>query len=383
MGLHGRVRSRRLTPGLALLVAGLFTVTACSGESSSAGSSNVPSASTSGSTTSSDDASGTLTLSWVGDTILGTDDKFGGLTLPAAWAQNGKDPNYFFQNVKKHFDADDLTIANFEVALTNSRNKRYKGDGEVYHFHGEPAIAKTLPAGGIDVVTIANNHTWDYGRKGFDDTVSALDAAGVAYVGAGNPGYDGSDYDHPLLKDVKGIKVGLLSYQTWQDTPQTRAKIRSDIAKLRKDGAAVVIPYFHWGLEGVQEPYEVQRDLARVAIDAGADAVIGTHPHVLQSMDVYKGKLIAYSLGNFSFGGNTNPSDKRTVILQTRVKVDDGKVGAVEYRVIPTRLSRTESHNDYVPTPYGPAESRQVVSFLNQISPNLDGTVSQRFTPVP
>ncbi|WP_415047043.1 CapA family protein [Gordonia sp. (in: high G+C Gram-positive bacteria)] len=355
--------------------------TASSSDVSSSTAASGPSASPASSTAAK--ASGTLVLSWAGDNILGTDEKFGGLTLPAAWAQSGKDPDYFFQNVKKYFAADDLTIANFEVALTSSRKKRDKGGGEVYHFYGEPAVAKTLTAGGIEVVTIANNHTWDYGRKGFTDTVEALDEAGVQYVGAGNPGYDGSDFDHPLIRDVKGVGIGLLSYQTWEDTPAIRKQVRGDIKKLRAQGADVVIPYFHWGIEAVHEPYEVQRALARVAIDAGADAVIGTHPHVLQSMDVYKGRLIAYSLGNFSFGGNTNPSDKRTMILQTRLTVKDGKVDGVDYRIIPTRLSRTEAYNDYVPTPYGRAEARQVVAFMNQISPSLDGTVSQRFTPVP
>lgn len=329
-------------------------------------------------------ASGTITLSWAGDNILGTDPKFGGLTLPAAWERSGRDPDYFFQNVKKYFTADDLTIANFEVVLTkDTRNPRPKEGTEFYHFAGDPAMAKTLPTGGIDVVTVANNHTWDYGRKGFTQTTRALDAAGIKYVGTGNPGYDGSDYDFSLIEDVKGIKVGLVSYQTWADTPQIRKKIRADLADLRRRGADVVIPYFHWGIEAVHEPYEVQRDLARVAIDAGADAVIGTHPHVLQSMDVYKGKLIAYSLGNFAFGGNTNPTDKRTAILQTKLTVNDGAVREVEYRMIPTRISRTEAYNDYVPTPYTGAQRTQVLGFLNQISPALDGTVSDRFTPVP
>ena len=377
------MRSRSpFLPPVAVLAA-LLLLTACGSGPQAAGPTPAASGTSADETGPRAAASGTITLSWAGDNILGSDDQFGGLTLPAAWERNGKDPRYFFQNVRKYFDESDLTIANLEVALTESRNKRDKGGGEVYHFHGEPALAKTLPAGGIDVVTVANNHTWDYGRKGFDDTIAALDEAGVDYVGTGNPGYDGSDYDFSLLREVNGIPVGLVSYQTWQDTPAIRAKITGDIKGLRKRGAAVVIPYFHWGIESEHLPYDVQRDLARVAIDAGADAVIGTHPHVLQSMAVYDGRLIAYSLGNFAFGGNTNPADKRTAVLQTRLTVHDGAVSGVDYRVIPTRLSRTEGYNDYVPTPYRGAQRRQVLSFLNEISPTLDGTVSDRFTPVP
>ena len=346
-----------------------------------------PSASTSAassSTAAKPGGSGEVTISWVGDNILGTDPKFGGLTLPAAWEQSGKDPDYFFQNVKKYFDDDDLTVANFEVVLTDdTSNPRPKEGDEFYHFAGDPEMAKSLPAGGIEVVTIANNHTYDYGKRGFAETTDVLDDVGVKYVGYGTPGYDGSDYDLTLIQDVKGVNVGLSSYQTWADTPEIRKKIKADMKGLRERGADVVIPYFHWGIEAVHEPYEVQMDLAKVAIDAGADAVIGTHPHVLQSMSKYKGKLIAYSLGNFSFGGNTNPTDKRTGILQTRLDVKNGKMAELDFRFIPVRLSTTDAYNDYVPTPYTDPEKTQVLDWMNQISPNLDGTISDEFTPVP
>ncbi|MFT4087706.1 MAG: CapA family protein [Gordonia sp. (in: high G+C Gram-positive bacteria)] len=366
--------------GTAILLIALLVVTASSVTRSAA--QPMPAAATAGPGEHVVTPSGDLTLSWVGDNILGTDAKFGGLTLPAAWEQSGKSPDYFFQNVRRYFDSDDLTIANFEVALTRSRTKRYKGDGEVYHFYGEPAVAKTLSANGIDVVTVANNHTFDFGQKGFDDTLAALRAAGVEYVGLGSE-QEGSSYDFSLIRRVKGIGIGLHGYQTWADTPEIRTKIRSDIAALRSRGASVVIPYFHWGIESEHYPYDVQRSLARVAIDAGADAVIGTHPHVLQSLETYRGKLIAYSLGNFAFGGNTNPTDKRTVVLQTRLKVERGAVTGVDYRVVPTRLSRQEGYNDYVPTPYRGAEKAQVLAWLNQISPTMKGTVSAAFTPVP
>lgn len=323
----------------------------------------------------------TITISWVGDNILGTDKNFGGGTLPVLWEQSHRSPTYFFQNVRSYFDADDLTVANFEVALTGERNERYKGEGVTYHFYGEPAAARTLPESGIDAVTVANNHTFDYGQKGFDDTMRALSAAGVDYFGSGDAG-EGSDYDFAVLRTVAGVRVGLVGYQAWTDTPQFRAKLRGDFTTLRKRGAQVLIPYFHWGIETEHIPYDVQTSLAHYAIDLGADAVIGTHPHVLQSMATYRGKLIAYSLGNFSFGGNTNPSDKRTMILQTRLRVTDGHVEGTEYRVIPTRLSRSEAYNDYVPTPYRGAERAQVLAFINEISPSLHGRVSTRFTPL-
>ncbi|WP_312870549.1 CapA family protein [Gordonia asplenii] len=323
----------------------------------------------------------TLTISWVGDNILGTDKNFGGATLPILWQEAHNSPTYFYDHVRSYFDADDLTVANFEVALTTERRERYKGEGVTYHFYGEPAAARTLSASGIDAVTIANNHTFDYGQKGFDDTVRALRAAGVDYFGSGYDG-EGSTYDYQVLRDVAGVHVGLLGYQAWTDTPQFRARLRDDFATMRRRGAQVVIPYFHWGIETEHIPYDVQTALAHYCIDQGVDAVIGTHPHVLQSMATYHGKLIAYSLGNFAFGGNNNPTDKRTMILQTRLRVTDGHVDDTEFRVIPTRVSGSESFNDYIPTPYRGAERTQVLGFINEISPSLHGRVSTEFTPV-
>lgn len=332
-------------------------------------------------TSSSPPAPRTITISWVGDNILGTDKDFGGGTLPVLWEQAHRSPTYFFQNVRRYFEADDLTVANFEVALTRKRQERYKGEGETYHFYGDPAAAKTLSASGIDAVTIANNHTFDYGQGGFDDTVTALRAANVDVFGTGSAG-EGSHYDYRVLRDIAGVKVALVGYQTWSDTPEMRAKIAGDFTALRHQGAQVVIPFFHWGIESEHLPYDVQTSLAHFAIDHGADAVIGTHPHVLQSMATYRGKFIAYSLGNFAFGGNNNPSDKRTVVLQTRLRVNGDHVERSEFRVIPTRVSGNDGYNDYVPTPYRGAERTQVLAFINDISPSLHGRISTRFTTV-
>ncbi|WHU46693.1 CapA family protein [Gordonia sp. L191] len=323
-----------------------------------------------------------LVLSFTGDNILGTDDKFSTATsLPTVWADNGRRPDYFFQNVKALFDADDLTVANFEVALTRRGTQRYKGVGEVYHFHGDPALAATLPAGGIDVVTVANNHTFDYGQVGFDDTLAALRGVGVEYFGTGDES-EGSGYDLDNLTMIKGVTFGFVGYQAWTDSAQMRRKLVSDIKSLRARGADVVIPFMHWGIESEHEPYGVQTELAHLAIDAGADLVVGTHPHVIQSMEIYRGKLIAYSFGNFAFGGNSNPTDKRTFILQTRFDMAGTSVRGVDFRVIPTRVSRTESYNDYVPTPYPPAQAAQVLAFINGLSPTLNGRAANAFVPV-
>ncbi|WP_312028772.1 CapA family protein [Gordonia paraffinivorans] len=318
-----------------------------------------------------------IVLSFSGDTILGTDDTFAAESgLPAVWERSGRAPDHFFRNVRHLFTADDLTVGNVEVAFTRSREKRYKGEGEVYHFNGDPALAHTLPAGGFDVATVANNHTFDYGQTGFDDTLAALADAGIGVFGTGYEG-EGSGYDLILVRKVKGVTFGFVGYQAWTDGPEMAGRIHRDFARLRAAGAQVIIPYFHWGEESEHLPSPVQTNLAHIAVDAGADLVVGTHPHVIQSMEVYRGKLIAYSFGNFAFGGNSNPSDKRALILQTRFTAVDGSVRDVGFRVIPTRVSSTEAFNDYAPTPYRDGEKRDVLGFVNSLSPTLgDGSTT-------
>ncbi|GAA1079496.1 CapA family protein [Tsukamurella spumae] len=319
-----------------------------------------------------------ITLSFIGDNILGTDDRFdAGTSLPARWAAAGHDPAYFFRNVAPILRADDLTVANVEVVLSERGQKVDKGTGEFYHFRGSPALAESLRAGGIEAATVANNHTGDYGPDAYGDTLAALRGVGTAPFGDAF----GAENDH--IAEVKGVKVGLFGMMTWLDSPENRSSIEGHVRRLRERGAQIVIPFMHWGIESQHVPYAVQTALAQHAIDAGADIVIGSHPHVLQSMAQYKGRLIVYSLGNFSFGGNNNPADKRSMIVQTRVTVAGPTVTGVDYRIVPTRVSSTADYNDFVPTPYGPAETSEVLAFMNSISPTLHGTIGAAFVPVP
>lgn len=314
-----------------------------------------------------------IVLTFVGDNILGTDTNFSTATsLPTVWAQNGSAPGYFYQNTDYLFAADDLTVANLEVALTRSSDKIDKGPGEVYHFKGDPALVTTLTAGDIDAVTVSNNHTGDFGQQGFDDTIATLQGAGIDYFGEG--------FTH--IREIKGLKIGFLAYTAWSDSDGIRAQISSDIATLRARGADAVIPYFHWGIESTPEPYDVQTSLAHFAIDSGADMIIGSHPHVIQSMEIYNGKLIAYSLANFAFGGNSNPTDKRTFILQTRLHTLGDAINSIDVKVVPTRISRTEDFNDYVPTPYVSPQKEEVLSYINSLSPTFEGRITADYAPI-
>lgn len=312
----------------------------------------------------------TIVLSFAGDFTLGTDTKFAyNTSLPAAFIDNGKNYSYFLQNVSNIFANDDYTLVNLETTFTDAEAKAPK-DGEIfYNFKGPKEYVNILTKGSIEGVTIANNHIYDYGKQGITDTVNVLKENNVDICGEG----------YKILRDIQGVKFGFLGYTGWGYSKDLKEKIKSDISELRKHGAQIIIPYFHWGIERSYEPYDVQQNLARFSIDNGADAVIGSHPHVIQSMENYKGKLIVYSMGNFCFGGNSNPLDKRTFILQTRVNMENDKLKNFEYKVLPAMISSRNDKNDYIPTLAAGNSKEDILNTLNELSPTLRGKIKDEF----
>lgn len=311
-----------------------------------------------------------ILISFAGDFTLGTDTKFSyDSSLPAAFINSGKNYYYFMQNVSSTFNKDDYTLVNLETTFTDSNEKANKDGNVFYNFKGPKEYVNILTNASIEGVTIANNHIYDYGSQGIKDTIDTLKANNVDICGEG----------YKIIKNIKGIKFGFVGYTGWEYSNELKSKIISDINELKNQGAEVVIPYFHWGIEKTYEPYEVQQKLARFSIDNGADAVIGSHPHVIQSMENYKGKLIAYSMGNFCFGGNSNPPDKRTFILQLKLSVEGDKLISFEYKVIPTMISSRSDRNDYIPT-LATGENRiDILKTLNKLSPTLDGDIKDDF----
>lgn len=275
----------------------------------------------------------TLTLSFVGDMTLGNyaGQGYSG-TFDAEYDNQGKDPNYFLKNVKDVFMSDDLTIANLEGPLTTVKEHKDKS----FPFGGNPEYVKILTAGGVDVVSLANNHSMDRFQQGLDDTRNILDQNQINHFG----------YAYEHIEEIKGIKVGFLGYAFPYEVTDS---MKEAITSLRQR-ADIVVVYFHWGIERDYEPYDTQINIAHETIDLGADLVIGAHPHVLQTTETYKGKKIIYSLGNFCFGGNKNPSDKDTVIYQHTFTLEDSKIVEESNKLIPCRISSTTSRNNYQPT---------------------------------
>ncbi len=296
-------------------------------------------------------------LSFAGDTTLGSDLSRGYCnSFIDVYQKQESSYDYFFKNVKSIFDNDDLTIVNFEGTLTNSNARADK----TYAFKGLPEFSNILKSGGIEVANLANNHTKDYGTQGYADTVKNLNKAGVASFGI----------DKPYITEIKGIKVGLLGYTAWSAEAYMKNKVTHDIADLREQGADIVVTSFHGGVEHDYYPNDVQKKLYRHAVDAGADVVIGHHPHVLQGIEEYNGKYIVYSLGNFSFGGNRNPSDKDTMIFQQTFEFDKDtkeKVDVVS-TVIPCSVTSSKSGNNFQPTPLEGQAADRIINKLEGYS---------------
>ncbi len=308
-----------------------------------------------------------ILITSAGDCTLGTDTNFGyegSFTYELDIYNN--DYSHIMSNVKNIFENDDYTIVNLEATFTESNFKADKGSGVAYHFKGPKEYVNILTSSSIEGVTVSNNHIYDYGEQGFKDTINTLTENNIDYCGEG----------YKILKEIKGIKIGFLGYQGWIDSNELRDTIREDIQELRENGAKIVIPYFHWGEEKAFEPNETQMNLARYSIDSGADMVLGSHSHVIGALENYKGKLIAYSLGNFSFGGNFNPSDKRTFILQSKFDFENDEIVKIQ---IPALISSVEYKNDYVPTVASDEIKEEIISTLNELSPTIKGAITNDF----
>ena len=280
----------------------------------------------------------TITVSAVGDCTLGTDDSFDYDDSFTATYYEVEDPGWFFANVREFFAADDLTIVNFEGTLS----ERGERDEKQYAFRGDPEFVKVLTEGSVEAANLANNHAFDYGWDAYEDTKEILGNAGIANFG----------YDRSAVIEINGIKVGLTGTLALYDEEDSRDGMVEQIEWVKSQGAQLVIASIHWGDEGEYYQADWQEYLGHEAVDAGADLVIGHHPHRLQPMEIYKGKHILYSLGNFCFGGNRYPSDMDSAIYQQTFTFEDGILqDDDDYRVIPCRISSSAEYNNYQPTP--------------------------------
>lgn len=270
-------------------------------------------------------------MAWVGDVMLADG--------PGRLIKQGGDP---FIYIAPSLDKADVRVANLECVVASGGHAADKP----WTFRASPRVLPLLKKH-VDVVSLANNHSGDFGRAAFAEMLSRLDSAGLPYLGGGR---DLREAHRPRIIERKGLRIALLGYDeffprafeagdaypgvAWSED----AQVAYDIRQARQQ-ADVVIPFMHWGQEHEPRANDRQRQLARLMIDAGADAVVGTHPHVVQDTELYRGKPIVYSLGNFVFDGFTDPANNTGWVLW----LDVSKRGVQAWRVAPVHMDRRGS----------------------------------------
>ncbi|MCT4598717.1 MAG: CapA family protein [Vallitalea sp.] len=303
-----------------------------------------------------------IIINAAGDCTLGTDEvlnQYSYKTFMEEYEDQKQSKTYFFQKVLPIFDKDDLTVVNLETTLTTAEKKANKK----YRFKGYPEFNQILVEGSIEAVNLANNHIYDYLKQGYEETMKYLDEVGVSYFG--NENY--------CIKDIKGIKIGLLGYEGFNYSTKVKERIKKQITYLKDEGCKLIIVSFHWGQEYSFLPNNTQKKLGHYVIDEGADLVLGHHPHVMQGIEKYNDKYIVYSLGNFCFGGNLNPKDKDTFIFQQTFDFDNNsEIIYNNIEIIPCSISSSEDRNDFQPVPLDEDNYDRIIRRINDYSKNLN-----------
>jgi poly-gamma-glutamate synthesis protein (capsule biosynthesis protein) len=278
-----------------------------------------------------------IKLTFVGDIML--DD------LPGKYIKRGKDP---FASFAPLFKQSDKTIGNLECVVGTTG----KAENKPYVLRAHPRVLPLIKKY-FNAVSLANNHTGDYGPQAFSKMLDLLDGAGIAYFGGGK---DIRSAHEPIIFDVKGKRIAILGYSIFlprsfealDDRPGSAwgepDYIVADIKKAKEFyGADIVITYPHWGWEGDKTASAREEFLARLMIDSGADAVVGGHPHVTQNIEIYKGKPIFYSLGNFVFDGFDTLDENTGWVLQMTIKQDN----KIAWQIFEARLDKNGIPKNY------------------------------------
>lgn len=297
-----------------------------------------------------------FTLTFTGDFTPGC--MPGQFNNPKAYVGTvGDDYEFPFANMRSYFEADDFTFINLEVVLGLDVGKQA---GKTFVFSGPEEYVHIMTTSSVEAVTLANNHSEDFGVEGYENTKRILDENGIAYV---------EEDKTTIFTTESGLVIGLYA----DSFDFSESDIEENIAALKEQGAELIICAFHWGTEGAYRHNDKQERYGRAAIDAGADIVVGNHPHVLQDMESYNGGLIFYSLGNFSFGGNDHPKDYDSAIIQQQiVRESDGSIRIGETVIVPICISSVSDRNNYQPTPY-PEDSDAYQRVLEKLQGTYSG----------
>lgn len=300
-----------------------------------------------------------LVLSFVGDIMF---DK------SVAGFIKSKGEDYVFQGYEKHFKNSDIVFGNLETAL--SYNGKPMEDKQ-YTFRSSPKLAPFLKKYNFFAVSIANNHVLDYGRIAFTDTMKALKDSGISYGGGG---YNKKEALEGAVLEKKGLRIGFIAFTgvvpsvDWYAGEKRpgiigaykvhEAEVLEAVSNLRANCDVLVVS-LHWGKEGTVKVRKQEEELAHKLVDTGADVVVGHHPHVVQPFELYKDRLILYSLGNFIFTTSHSEINNKTVMATARFD-KNGRLKAVE--AVPGIIKWGR------PVPMDEAQGREFLDYLNKMN---------------
>lgn len=294
----------------------------------------------------------TITMTFAGDTMLAT---YPNTTTATNF--NGylaaQSPDYFLAGVKDVFEGDDFTVVNLECTLSDRALKPVeKSYTPAYWYKGAAGNAGILAAGSVEMVSLSNNHTEDYGAEGLADTKAAVEAAGLKW----------GNRDQVVYLEKDGYVIAVVCGGMWNGTYQKDILCRRLAEAAERSDFQVV--FFHGGEERKHAPEDWQKTAAHALVDAGADLVVGSHAHVLQPKETYNGVDIVYSLGNFCYGGSAYP-ENATALYQLKLTVEEGKVTAKEGTIIPCYVY-TGTRNNFQPAVLAPCPEKQaILDFMN------------------
>jgi len=265
------------------------------------------------------------------------------------------------ESLRRRFDTADLNVANLECPMTTSAQAM---PNQPCHLKAEPTQNPIIDL--FDAFSLANNHILDYSRKGFEDTLAYLTSQGKAFFGAG---LNQADASAPLLLERRGYRVALLGFTRWYNARGSRCgtarlKLRRlvrSIRRLKSEGYFVVV-YPHWNYEHVDYPAPVERKRAKRLLAAGADLIVGAHPHTIQGYEVQHGKHLFHSLGNFVFHSSAFPEPRRELFETAVVSVEVRPDHRYSVEVIPI-----QTHDDRLRL-MDEAEAREFRARLDALS---------------
>lgn len=298
-----------------------------------------------------------LALTFMGDCIIGSEEHSRARedSFDALIAREG--PAWPFMKLRDLLAEDDLSVINFEGVLKDDGREK---QSRMHNFRGPEALAAVLPAGSIEVAGLANNHFNDYGLAGRRSTQAALDGAGVLTFG----------YGRLLTWDKDGVRLGFggIRETTYK---QGKARLGREIAQLREMGAHYIIYTCHFGKEYDPLHNALQTEMAHAAIEAGADLVVGAHPHVVQGVERYRDGLILYSLGNFVFGGNLELTEFGGLVARLDLRFTDQRLSETRLRLIPVLTTGARPANNFQPLPAQGEDKRRIMALIQADSGDL------------